>query len=32
VRSARAAYARALDLAETDHEHQFLARRLEELA
>ena len=29
---ARAAYARALDLAETDHEHQFLARRLEELA
>ena len=28
---ARAAYARALDLAETDHEHQFLARRLEEL-
>ena len=29
---ARAAYARALDLAETDHEHQFLTRRLEELA
>ena len=29
---ARAAYARALDLAETDPEHQFLARRLEELA
>jgi RNA polymerase sigma-70 factor (ECF subfamily) len=29
---ARAAYARALDLAETDHEHEFLARRLEELA
>jgi RNA polymerase sigma-70 factor, ECF subfamily len=29
---ARAAYARAVDLAETDHEHQFLARRLEELA
>jgi RNA polymerase sigma-70 factor (ECF subfamily) len=29
---ARAAYARAFDLAETDHEHQFLARRLEELA
>jgi len=28
---ARAAYARALDLAETDHEHQFLTRRLEEL-
>jgi RNA polymerase sigma-70 factor, ECF subfamily len=29
---ARAAYARALDLAETDPERQFLARRLEELA
>jgi RNA polymerase sigma-70 factor, ECF subfamily len=29
---ARAAYARALDLAETDHEYQFLARRLGELA
>ena len=29
---ARAAYARALDLAETDHERQFLTRRLEELA
>ena len=29
---ARAAYARALDLAETDPEDQFLARRLEELA
>ena len=29
---ARAAYARALDLAETDPEHQFLTRRLEELA
>jgi RNA polymerase sigma-70 factor (ECF subfamily) len=29
---ARAAYARALDLAENDHEHQFLTRRLEELA
>jgi RNA polymerase sigma-70 factor (ECF subfamily) len=29
---ARAAYVRALDLAETDHEHQFLTRRLEELA
>jgi RNA polymerase sigma-70 factor (ECF subfamily) len=29
---ARAAYARALDLAETDHEHQFLVRRLGELA
>ena len=28
---ARAAYARALDLAETDHERQFLTRRLEEL-
>jgi len=28
---ARAAYARALDLAETDHEHQFLTRRLEGL-
>ena len=29
---ARAAYARALELAETDPERQFLARRLEELA
>ncbi len=29
---ARAAYARALDLAETDHERQFLTRRREELA
>jgi RNA polymerase sigma-70 factor (ECF subfamily) len=29
---AQAAYARALDLAETDPERQFLARRLEELA
>ena len=29
---AKAAYARALDLAETDHERQFLTRRLEELA
>ena len=29
---ARAAYARALDLAETDHERQFLTRRLEKLA
>ena len=29
---ARAAYARALDLAETDHERQFLTRRLEELS
>lgn len=29
---ARVAYARALELAETDPERQFLARRLEELA
>jgi RNA polymerase sigma-70 factor (ECF subfamily) len=29
---ARAAYARAIELAETDPEREFLARRLEELA